>query len=108
MIRYYHLKNGATIAELRNTKYDCVNCIARVTGSTKSLCFDPSKYLMNNAFRAVVKPHGTDVYNKEIGEQEAKRKVMAKYYRQLDRLSAEFVEDLNKAMFEASWRLTKN
>lgn len=31
-----------------------------------------------------------------------------KYYKQLDRLSSAFVEDLNKAMFEASWRLTKN
>ena len=108
MIKYYHLKDGVTIAELRNAKYDCVNRIARVTGGTKSLCFDPSKYLMSNVFRAASKPHGTDVYDKEIGEQEAKRKVMAKYYRQLDRLSAEFVEDLNKAMFEASWRLIKN
>ena len=108
MIKYYHLKDGVTIAELRNTKYDCVNRIARVTGNTKSLCFDPSKYLMNNVFRAAVKVHGSDVYDKEVGEKEAKRKVMAKYYRQLDRLSENFVEDLNKAMFEASWRLTKN
>ena len=107
-IKYYHLKDGVTIAELRNTKYDCVNRIARVTGKTKSLCFDPSKYLMNNVFRAAVKVHGSDVYDKEVGEKEAKRKVMAKYYRQLDRLSENFVEDLNKAMFEASWRLTKN
>ena len=108
MIKYYHLKDGVTIAELRNTKYDCVNRIARVTGNTKSLCFDPSKYLMHNVFRAAVKVHGSDVYDKEVGEKEAKRKVMAKYYRQLDRLSENFVEDLNKAMFEASWRLTKN
>ena len=96
MIKYYHLKDGVTIAELRNAKYDCVNRIARVTGGTKSLCFDPSKYLMSNVFRAASKPHGTDVYDKEIGEQEAKRNfdngLVTNY----------------KVMFEASWRLTKN
>lgn len=90
------------------TKYDCINRIAKAMGMTKSLCFDPSKYLMNDVFKAASKPYGGDEYDKEYGEQEVKRKVMRKYYKQLDRLSSAFVEDLNKAMFEASWRLTKN
>lgn len=108
MIKYYHLKDGTTIGELRGTKYDAINRIAKVMGTTKSLCFDPSKYLMNDTFKAAVKPHGGDVYDKEFGKREVKRKVMHKYYKQLDKFSAMFVEDLNKAMFEASWRLTKN
>lgn len=107
-IKYYHLKDGTTIGELRGTKYDCINRIAKAMGMTKSLCFDPSKYLMNDVFKAASKPYGGDEYDKEHGEQEVKRKVMRKYYKQLDRLSTAFVEDLNKAMFEASWRFTKN
>lgn len=108
MIKFYHLSDGTTIGVLRGTKYDAINRIAKAIGTTKSLCFDPSKYLMNDVFKAASKPYGGDVYDKEFGEQEAKRKVMRKYYKQLDKLYAEFVEDLNKAMFEASWRLTKN
>lgn len=108
MIKYYYLNDGTTIGELRGTKYDAINRIAKAMGMTKSLCFDPSKYLMSDNFKAAVKPYGGDVYDKEFGEQEVKRKVMRKYYKQLDKLSALFVEDLNKAMFEASWRLTKN
>lgn len=99
-IKYVHLDNGATLAILENTKYDAIHKIVKVLDSTKSLCFNPSKYLMQDVFKAASKPYGGDIYDKEYGEKEAKKKVMRKYYNQLDRKLDEFAEDLNAAMFE--------
>lgn len=109
MIKYINIpEQNKCIAVLPNTKYDAINKIARVTGGTKSLCFDPSKYLMSDVYRAVVVCHPDDKYDEDLGMKIAKDKLMRKYYSALDAKIAEFVEDLNKAMFEASWRLTKN
>ena len=101
MIKYVHvLEQNKTIAVLENTKYDAIHKIAKVMGQTKSLCFDPSKYLMSSSYRAVVVCHPDDEYDPAVGMKAAKAKLLDRYYAALDAKCDEFAEDLNAAMFE--------
>lgn len=101
MIKYVHVpEQNKTIAVLENTKYDAIHKIVKVMGQTKSLCFDPSKYLMNNSYRAVVVCHPDDEYDPAVGMKMAKAKLLDRYYAALDAKCDEFAEDLNAAQFE--------
>ncbi len=101
MIKYVHVpEQNKTIAVLENTKYDAIHKIAKVMGQTKSLCFDPSKYLMSSSYRAVVVCHPDDEYDPAVGMKMVKAKLLDRYYAALDAKCDEFAEDLNAAMFE--------
>lgn len=101
MIKYVHVpEQNKTIAVLENTKYDAIHKIAKVMGQTKSLCFDPSKYLMSSSYRAVVVCHPDDEYDPAVGMKMAKAKLLDRYYAALDAKCDEFSKDLNAAMFE--------
>ena len=107
MIKYVHVpEQFKTIAILENTKYDAVHKIAKIMGQTKSLCFDPSKYLMSSSYRAVVVCHPEDSYDFHKGEKIAKKKLLDRYYTALDSKCDEFIADLNTAMFECSNRVS--
>ena len=98
MIKYYEVpEQKKTIAVLENTSYDAINQIAKVVGDTNSLCFNPSKYLMKNSYRAVVVAHPDDEYNVEEGRRRAKEKLLDHYYEQLDKRLDAFADDLNAA-----------
>ena len=104
-IKYYHLKErNEVIAVLENTRYDAASKSAKVLTCTKSLGFDPTKYVMPSSFRAVAKCHPADEWNPKIGEKVAKEKLMRKYYKAYDRQLEAFVQDLNAAMFEVTQR----
>ena len=101
MIKYVHVpEQNKTIAILENTKYDAIHKIAKIMGQTKSLCFNPSKYLMSSSYRAVVVCHPDDEYNPAVGMKMAKAKLLDRYYAALDAKCDEFAEDLNAAQFE--------
>ena len=95
-----------TIAILENCKYSAVNQIARITGSTKTIGFDPSKYMMRDTYRAVVVCHGDDTYSLEEGKKQAKKKLLDHYYEALDKRVDMWVEDVNKLMYETVSRLS--
>lgn len=106
MIKYYEVpEQKKTIAVLENTSYDAINQIAKVVGDTNSLCFNPSKYLMNNSYRAVVVAHPDDEYNVEEGRRRAKEKLLDHYYEQLDKRLDAFADDLNAAAMSMHNRL---
>ena len=97
-IKYYHLKErNEVIAVLENTRCDAISKIAKVLDCTKSLGFDPTKYLMPSSFRAVAKCHPADEWDSKIGENVAKKKLMRKYYKAYDRQLDAFIKDLNAA-----------
>lgn len=101
MIKYFEIpEQRKIVATLSNTRYDAVHKIAKVTGQTKSLCFDPSKYLMSSSYRAVVVCHDEDKYDFKKGKEIAKAKLLDRYYAALDAKCDEFANDLNTAMFE--------
>ena len=101
MIKFVHVpEQNKTIAILENTKYDAIHKIAKIMGQTKSLCFNPSKYLMSSSYRAVVVCHPDDEYNPAVGMKMAKAKLLDRYYTALDAKCDEFAEDLNAAQFE--------
>ena len=106
-IKYVHVpEQEKCIAVLENTRYDAIHKIAKIMGQTKSLCFDPSKYLMNNSYRAVVVCHPDDEYDPAQGMKIAKAKLLDRYYAALDSKCEEFIADLNTAMFECSNRVS--
>jgi hypothetical protein len=101
MIKFVHVpEQNKTIAILENTKYDAIHKIAKIMGQTKSLCFNPSKYLMSSSYRAVVVCHPDDEYNPAVGMKMAKAKLLDRYYTALDAKCDEFAEDLNAVQFE--------
>ena len=93
MIKYIHVPDQRkTIAVLQNTAYDAILKINKILAGT-SLVFDPDKYIMNKAYRAVVVCHPGDEYSKEEGENQAKEKLLDKYYGALDEKMNLFYED---------------
>ena len=55
-IKYIQIpEKKMTVAVLENTRYSAVLKIAKALGSTKSLCFNPDKYVMPNTFKAIAK-----------------------------------------------------
>lgn len=107
MIKYFEIpEQKKVVATLTNTRYDAVHKIAKIMGQTKSLCFNPSKYLMSNSYRAVVVCHPDDEYDPQKGEKIAKAKLLDRYYAALDAKCDEFIADLNTAMFECSNRVS--
>ena len=106
MIKYYDVpEQKKTIGVLENTKYDAINQIAKVVGDTKSLCFNPNKYLMNDSYRAVVVCHPEDEYDAEEGRRRVKKKLLDHYYEQLDKRIDMFADDLNAAVMSMHNRL---
>lgn len=107
MIKYFEIpEQKKVVATLTNTRYDAIHKIAKITGQTKSLCFDPSKYLLNNNYRGVAVCHAEDNYSFEQGMKIAKAKLLDRYYAALDAKCDEFIADLNTAMFECSNRVS--
>ena len=82
MIKFYHNKNK-TIAVLCDTEMDCINKISKTMNGT-GMCMFSDKYLMPKSFRATVICHAPDEFDAKVGEEEAKKKVMKKYYAHLD------------------------
>lgn len=106
MIKYYDVPEQLkTIAVLENTSYDAVHQIAKVIGDTNSMCFNPNKYLMNNTYRAVVVCHPDDEYSVEEGRRRAKKKLLDRYYEQLDKRLDMFADDLTAAAMSMHYRL---
>lgn len=102
-IKYIQIpEKKLTVAILENTRYSAVSKIANALGSTKSLCFNPDKYVMPNTFRAMAKCAEGDEWDAEVGRAVAKGKVMKKYYKSYDKKLLDFQEDLNNAMFETT------
>lgn len=101
MIKYFEIpEQKKVVATLSNTRYDAVHKIAKIMGQTKSLCFNPSKYILSNNYRAVAVCHEEDNYDFEKGKAIAKAKLLDRYYAALDAKCDEFEKDLNAAMFE--------
>lgn len=101
MIKYIQIpEKKMTVAILENTRYSAVSKIAKALGGTKSLCFNPDKYVMPNSFKAVAKCADGDEWNEDVGKVVAKAKVMKKYYKSYDKRLLAFQQDLNDAMFE--------
>lgn len=94
MIKYIHVpEQKKTIAVLQHTEYDAILKINKMMAGT-SMLFDPDRYMMNNTYRAVVVCASGDVYSKEEGERQAKKKLLDKYYRALDNTMELFCDDL--------------
>lgn len=106
MIKYYDIPDQKkTVAVLENTAFDAINQITKVVGDTNSLCFNPSKYLMNSSYRAVVVCHPDDEYDAKEGRRRAKAKLLDHYYEQLDKKLDMFADDLTTAAFSMHNRL---
>lgn len=107
MIKYIEVPEYKKIvAILSDTAYDAVFKIMKITGSTKTIGFDPSKYMMRDTYRAVVVCHGDDTYSLEEGKKQAKKKLLDHYYEALDKRVDMWVEDVNKLMYETVSRLS--
>lgn len=99
-IKYISIpEKKTTIAILHNAELSAVNKIESILGGTNSLWFDPDKYMMNSSYKATVICRDGDEFSVEQGKKEAKKKLMKKYYRALDKKIDAFIEDLNTAMF---------
>ena len=101
-IKYYFVpEKRQTIAVLPNTKWDVYNKIDKIMRDT-GFHFDPmapneyKKYLMPDAFKAVVTCDERDVYDVEEGKREAKKKLMKNYHRSIDKRIARFNNSLVK------------
>ena len=82
-----------TIGILRNTEYDAINRIEKMSGNT--ICIsNMNKYLMPHTFKATVTCHDGDEYNEEEGKRQAKKKLLQNYYRSVDRRIDKFREEL--------------
>lgn len=94
-IRYIQLpEKKMTIAILENTRYSAVSKIAKAIGNTKSLCFDPDRYVMPNSFKAIAKCSPEDQWDADVGKVVAKAKVMRKYYKSYDKMLDMFSKDI--------------
>lgn len=102
-IKYFDIpEKGMTVGVLSNTSEDALRKIAKITSDT-TLCAWNSKYLMPDHFRAVTRVHGDDKYDKAIGRQIVKEKLMKKYYKSFDSKMDLFRTDLlilNGKVFE--------
>lgn len=99
-IKYIHIEpQKKTVAVLEGCKYDAVNQIKKIINETLGLRIDESKYMMNNTYRSVVVCCEDDVYDPQVGEAMAKKKLMNKYYENLHATVNLFVNDINEAMF---------
>ena len=95
-IKYYKVpEKEATIAVLSGCKFDAVNKIVKMLTETE-LSVYVDKYIMPDTFRAVVRRHGDDVFDEKVGEYEAKKKLMEKYYKHFDEKMAMFKRDLER------------
>ena len=82
-----------TIGILRNTEFDAINRIEKMMGDTLYI-HDMRKYLMPNTFKATVACHDGDEYDVEEGKRQAKKKLLANYYRSIDKRIDKFREEL--------------
>ena len=95
-VKYYKIpEKEMTIAVLDGCKYDAVNKIVKMLSETELNVY-VDKYLMPDTFRAVVRRHGDDAYDEKVGECEAKKKLMEKYYKHFDAKMALFKSDLDR------------
>ena len=110
-IKYYDIsEKGMTVGVLRNTAYDALNKIEKLTNGTAFCAYD-AKYLMPDSFRAVAKVSGDDVYDQATGRQIVKDKLMAKYRKTFDGVMDSFRNDLlilNGKVFETSNEVKNN
>lgn len=82
-----------TIGILSNTEFDAVNRIEKLMGDSVHL-YDLRKYMMPHTFKAIVTCHPGDEYNEEEGKRRAKKKLMANYYKSVDKRIDKFREEL--------------
>jgi hypothetical protein len=82
-----------TIGILTNCEYDAVNRIEKLMGDGFHLC-DLRKYMMPHTFKATVTCHPGDEYSEEEGMRRAKKKLLANYYRSVDKRIDRFREEL--------------
>ena len=90
---YYKPSTKETFAVLEGCKMDVVNKIEKYMSAFGCILCN-KKYLMPESFRAKVKLAAGDVDNPVEARAFAKQKVMAKYYKALDKRMAMFEADL--------------
>jgi hypothetical protein len=110
-IKYYDIpEKGMTVGVLRNTSYDALNKIEKLSNGTPFCAYD-AKYMMPDNSRAVAKVSGDDVYNQATGRQIVKDKLMAKYRKVFDGVMDTFRNDLmvlNGKVFETPDEIKNN
>lgn len=88
------------VAILKNTKYDAYNkaikiCKELSQGQSKIyLCPDPEKLMMPNSFKVRVTCDENDIFDENIGKEKAKERLMAKYYKSLDKRIDDCIADI--------------
>ena len=89
-IKYVSIpEQGKTIAILAETRYDAINHIKNRCGDSHVwVCM--KDYEMPNYFKSTVRVKEPDVFDTEIGQQIAKQKVLAKYYKVYDKKVEKF------------------
>ena len=104
MIKYFvNEEERKVVAVLENTRWDAYNKICKMTRDTDFCVVPKDKYMMHNAYRAVITCDERDEFNEEVGKKYAKERVLEHYYAALDKRVDEFrssVLVMNGKVFE--------
>lgn len=101
---YYQPSTQKTFAELRDCELDAINKIGKFMHGF-DWCMYTKRYMMNNIYRVSVKLAHGDKHDEAKAREYAKKKLMAKYYRDFDRCIDRFKADLielNDRVFDTS------
>lgn len=93
MIKYFvNEEKRQVIGLLENTKWDAINKIDKMLRDT-DFCFSLSeKYMMPSEFRVVVTCDERDEFDVAIGKKIAKKRLLANYYKSLDKRVNKFYD----------------
>jgi hypothetical protein len=107
-IKYISIpETKTTVAILHHTEWSAIDKINNILAGTKTLFFDPERYKMKRSYKATVVCRDGDEYSEERGREEAAKKLMANYYKALDKRIDMFEADLNEAMFRVTIKCPK-
>ena len=99
-IKYYEIpEKRQVIGVLNHTEWDAYNKIDKMLGESNFVFVEPEnvkrdKYKMPDCFKVVVCCDPRDEYSFEVGAEIAKKRIMEKYYRSLDKRIHMFANEL--------------
>lgn len=95
MIKYYvNNEKRQVIGVLDGTRYDACDRIDKMLDNTTFASYN-QKYLMPSSFKAIVTCDPADEFDPNVGMEIAKRRIMARYYKSLDKRLDIFFADAN-------------
>lgn len=114
-VSYQHLPNHnttiATLHGVRNNPSDIIQKLmdnsCKHTYCTTSAAYD---YEFRDTYRAIAKVNTDegDTYDEKTGEEIAHNRVMQKYYKAIDKVMCDYLEDLRSACAAFEWYMQKH